>query len=239
VRCEATREQLPEHLLGSLGPEEDAAVRRHLRGCGACRQELAGLGEGLSTFARAAHQADPPADLRDRVLDALAEDRADPEVAAERPRRLAVRPVLLRAAAVVALAGSLAWGALATVHANDLSGAAGRYHAFLHALGGRDVRVAVLHPTGSREVGGDAILYDSDVGQSWALVLVRAPGTAGRARVVLTSPAGRIALRPIQFSSDGDGSTWLVTSADISRFDRCIVLSMSGHMLATGRVRSG
>jgi predicted anti-sigma-YlaC factor YlaD len=235
VKCDQVRDQLAEHLLGTVGPEEDLAVRMHLRGCGDCRRELSELEQGLSTFALAAHQATPPAQLRERVLTVLEEERADhPPV---RARRL-TPALVLQAAVVVLLAGALAWGSLATVHGSHLSAQAGRYQAFLEALGGRDVRVGTLQPRGTQAAEGSAILYDSDVGQSWALVLVRAPGLIGQARAILTSSAtGRtIELHPLVFSGDGEASSWLVTPADISRFDRVKVLGADGRVLAAGQV---
>jgi len=225
---------LAEHLLGTLGPEEDLAVRMHLRGCGDCRRQLAELEEGLSTFALAAHQTPPPADLRERVLTALEEERADRPVRARR-----FTPALvLQAAVVVLLAGALAWGSLATVHNSHLSAQADRYKAFLAALGGRDVRVGTLQPRGQQAAEGSAILNDSDVGQSWALILVRAPGLTGQARVILTSSvSGRtIELHPLVFSGDGEASSWLVTPADISRFDRVKVVGADGRVLAAGQI---
>ena len=60
MTCDQVREQLAEHLLGVLDPESDREIKRHLRGCAGCRAELASLGEGLATFARAAHQTEPP-----------------------------------------------------------------------------------------------------------------------------------------------------------------------------------
>ena len=119
MSCDEVRELLPEHLLGVLEPEADQALSRHLRGCGACRGELASLGEGLSTFARAAHQSDPPEDLRDRVLAVLEQERADP-VVVPHPRRL-TGVLLARAAVVVALVGALAWGTVATVAGSHAS----------------------------------------------------------------------------------------------------------------------
>ena len=237
MSCEQVRDQMAEHLLGTLEPQEDLAVRMHLRGCGDCRRQLVELEEGLSTFSRAAHQATPPAELRERVLTVLEEELADQP--ARRPRRLT--PVLvLQAAVVVLLAGALAWGSLATVRNVHLSAQADKYTTFLEALGGRDVRVGTLHPEGQQAAEGSAILYDSDVGQSWALVLVRAPGLTGQARAILTSSAtGRtIELHPLVFSGDGEASSWLVTPADISRFDRVKVVGAGGRVLASGRVAS-
>ena len=76
MRCDEVREILAEHLLGTLAEPEDLQVRRHLRGCAGCRSDMAALGEGVSLFARAAHETPPPDGLRERVLSVLEEERA-------------------------------------------------------------------------------------------------------------------------------------------------------------------
>ncbi|HEY7279998.1 MAG TPA: anti-sigma factor [Actinomycetota bacterium] len=237
--CDDVRELLPEHVLGTLPDGDDAAVRRHLRGCGGCRREMAMLGEGLATFSRAAHQADPPPELRDRVMAALADEHAEAEankVVTLRTRRSRRGWWLAVAAAVVLLAGAVSWGAASSMSAGRNQADALAYHQFLHALGGKDVRVATLHGTGARDVEGSAILYDSDVGQSWVLVLVRSPGATGSVRVVLRSPTGRIDMHRTEFNSEGSSDVWLVTSTDISKFDRVSVYDGAGNQLASGRV---
>ena len=238
MTCDDVRELLSEHLLGTLPEEDDAAVRRHLRGCAGCRSEMAMLGEGIATFSRAAHQADPPPDLKERVLAAVAEERADMAPAAEvhelRPRRWG-RWLALAAALVVA-AGAVAVAATQSVSASHARDQARAYEQFLDALGGREVRVAGLHGTDGRQVEGSAILYDSDVGQSWVLVLVRSPGATGKVHVVLRSPTGRINMHETEFNSEGSTDAWLVTANDISRYNRVAVYDSKGNVLATGRV---
>jgi hypothetical protein len=153
------------------------------------------------------------------------------------PRRLVRRPVLL-AAAVVLLAGAVAWGAVAQGNAVHWREDAQSYQHLLHALGGHDVRVGVLAPRSTVAVDGSAVLYDSDRGQSWALILVRAPGYTGALDVTLVGDGGRrIDMRPIQIDSDGEGSTWLVTSVDISSFRTVDVRSATGRLLAAGTAR--
>src|SRR5437762_2803734 len=70
-------------------------------------------------------------------------------------------------------------------------------------------------------VTGTAVLYDSDIGQSWVLVLARRASPGGKAFVTISSPDGGKPLKlfPIAFDDRGEGSSWLVTSADISKFD--------------------
>jgi hypothetical protein len=167
----------------------------------------------------------------------IQEERVEAEHAAA-PTRPSRRPLLVRMAVAAALVGALAWGAVATVWGVDQSHRAGSYAAFLNALGGRDVRVATLEGRGSRALEGSAVLYDSEVGQSWVLVLVRAPGFTGHARVILRSATSRIELHPLEFDTDGEASTWLVTSANIARFDLVRILDMRGQTLATGAVHS-
>jgi anti-sigma-K factor RskA len=239
VTCDEVRDLLAEHLLGTLPAEDDAAVRRHLRGCAGCRAEMAMLAEGLATFSRAAHQADPPPELRDRVLAAVAEERLDRETESVPGGRRPRRPArwLALAAAITVAAGAIAWGTAQTVRANRTAGVARTYQQFLDALGGREVRVARLAGTGAHQVEGSAILYDSDVGQSWVLVLVRSPGATGTVQVVLKSPHGRIDMHPTEFNSEGSTDAWLVTANDISRFNRVLVYDGAGRLLAAGAVR--
>ncbi|HXF71818.1 MAG TPA: zf-HC2 domain-containing protein [Actinomycetota bacterium] len=223
---------LAEHLLGTLPAPDDARVRRHLRGCGACRRELAALAEGLSTFARAAHELAPPEGLRDRVLAVLEEEWA------EAPRPRGRRPWLAAAVlmAVVAAAG-VGVGVRGELRAERYEAAAASYQRLLEALGGEGVRVGTLHPVGGRALRGSFLLYDSKVGQSWALVLVRAPGMEGRALATLwTEDRRRIDLHPLEFSAGGEAATWLVTSWDLRPFDRLSITAPTGELLARGRV---
>ncbi len=236
MRCDEVRPQLPEHLLGTLDEVTDAGVRSHLRGCGGCRRELTAMAEGINTFARAAHEVEPPPELRDRVLGAVGEEWA--EAGRATARRRATPRWIAAAAAAAAVVASLAWGASQARVADRYELAATKYDAFLQALGGKNVRVGVIRPTGSQQIEGSAVLYDSDVEQSWVLILVRAPGMSGQARVRLSSPGGRtIEMHPLEFSDGGESSSWLVTSSDLQPFDRVTISDASGTVIATAAVR--
>jgi hypothetical protein len=234
VSCEEVRGLLPDYVLGSLSEVEMAGVRRHLRGCSACRRDAATLDEGVAMFANAAHAADPPPDLKDRVMTVLADEWHEaPAVPRPLGQRLLRWPAL--AAAVVLLAGAVAWGAVSQTKADQWHQDAVTYQRFLHALGGHDVRVGVLQPRSHLALDGSAIVYDSDRGQSWALVLVRAPGFAGSLNVTLVSTDGHsIPMHPITMDQDGEGSTWMVTSADLSSFRSIRLTGPGGRVLATG-----
>jgi anti-sigma-K factor RskA len=241
VSHEEVRDQLAEYLLGDLDEVSEQAVARHLRGCGTCRQELVALSEGVSTFARAAHELDPPPELRDRVLGTLTEERKAVEpprsAPAKRPRRMGVLAWAAAFVAVVVVSGSLATAVVATGRASDWHPEASKYEAFLGALGGSNVRTAKLTPQGAQQLDGTLVLYDSDQQQSWALVLVHAPGLSGSAHVTLHSGTHTIEMRPLEFESGGDASTWLVTGADLRPFNSATI-EQHGSLLASGTVTS-
>src|SRR5207249_682234 len=141
---------------------------------------------------------------------ALEEERADAPASARRTRPSA-RRIAVAAAAVIVLVASAGVAAWQSARAAHYDGVAAHYESFLEALGGRDVRVGTLHARGQQDVQGSVVMYDSDEGQSWILVLVRAPGEAGEAAVTVSSPNRRIELRPLQFGATGEASSWLVT----------------------------
>src|SRR5207237_10886732 len=132
---------LAEYLLGGLDELSEQAIAHHLRGCGSCRQELAALSEGVNTFARAAHQLDPPEELRDRVLGTLKEERkaASRSAPPKRPRRLGTLAWAAAFVAVALVTGSLASAFVANGRAADWHAEASKYEAFLGALGGANV----------------------------------------------------------------------------------------------------
>jgi anti-sigma factor RsiW len=228
------REQLAEHLLGTLEPALDAEVRRHLRGCTSCRAEMSALADGVSTFAVAAHDVEPPDGLRPRVLAVLEEEWSDVTPAAPR-RRLAS---LGRAAGIAAVAAALVVSAVATIRATGFDEDAGRYRAFLQALGGHDVRVGELRAAGTDELQGDVVIYESATGQSWVLVMVRAPGREGIANVTMLAGERRIDLRPMEFGPGGEASTWLVTSGDLTSYERVNLWDEAGLIASADIERS-
>jgi predicted anti-sigma-YlaC factor YlaD len=235
VTCEQVRDQLAEYLLGDLNDVQEQAIARHLRGCGGCRTELASLGEGINTFARAAHELDPPEELKERVTGALREEWKSAGRSAPERRRLGVLAWAAAFLAVVVFSGSIAAAVVANGRAAALQAEAGKYHDFLATLGGENVRVGSLSPSGTQEVHGSVVMYDSSGDQSWVLVLVHAPGLQGQAHVTLHGGSHEIDLRPLVLDSGGEGSTWLVTGADLTEFSS-VSLQQQGSVLATGTV---
>jgi len=233
-------------VLGALNDLESSGLRHHLRGCMGCRTEAQRLDEGLAMFAGAAHSTDPPPELEDRVMRVLgAEWREAPDTSlAPLRRRMAPGRLLLAVAASVALlAGAIGWGVANQVRATHLAADATALRDFLHTLGGKDVRVGKLSPQPASDLEGSFVVYDGSPGEgeSWVLVLVRAPGYSGKAYATLVSSVGRpIRLFPISVEQDGEGWTAMFANVDLDRYDRIRITSSSGELLATGRtIRHG
>src|SRR5881394_3574622 len=161
MTCDEVRELLPEHLLGTLEEPEDLEVRRHLRGCGDCREERMKLEEGVAALSRAVHDQEPPADLRDRVLRTLDQEWKDAEPlpatsgAGHRRGARSLWRAVAAAAVVVLLAGSVAIGD-ATSYTN-----------LLRALGGKEFSVGQLHPAGGSSFDGRVLVYEGDASKGW------------------------------------------------------------------------
>src|SRR5580765_344125 len=123
MTCEQVLQLLPDHAMGTLSETEEAAIRRHLRGCGGCRADALALDRGVAMFASAAHVADPPPELRNRVMTALQEEWVDADRAREASAANDARTHgrwtggrALRwaavAAVVIGLIGALSWGSV-------------------------------------------------------------------------------------------------------------------------------
>ena len=120
------------YVLGALEPAEEAAVREHLATCSLPHREFEELGEVASVLLADVDLVEPPAALRDRIMDAARADVAAREArlspapapssepptafptAAERDARRAARTSrldwVLRIAAVLAVVAIGAWG---------------------------------------------------------------------------------------------------------------------------------
>ena len=245
MTCEEVRELLPEHLLGSLPDTQDAAIRRHLRGCAECRDERARLEDGVSALSYAADQP-PPDELRERVLDVLGEEWDAPEqddepvtASAHRQRRSPWRGLAVAAAAIF-LAVSLGWGVSQAQRADHLSADASSYQSLLATLGGREFRLGTLQSAdGAAGMGGTVVLYDGVPGSdwnSWGIVLAHAPGYDGEARAMLLGDNGKTLELPALKFTNGEASTWLVTHDDLAGYDRLVITGQDGSVLANARI---
>jgi hypothetical protein len=170
-------------------------------------------------------------------MSTLEQEWHDVESLQPKTRRL---PWLARAAALVAIAAALGWGLTQTQRANVSVEDAESYRTVLATLGGKEFRVGTLDKRIAHPLDGSVMLYDSHQGQSFGIVLVRAPGLSGTAEVTLstgdapddmTIDAGRL-----EFQPDGDAATWLVTSSDLTPYDQLTITADDGTVLATAEI---
>lgn len=99
------------YALGALNELEATAFERHLMRCDTCARELEGLRSAVGALPAAAPQQRAPAELKQRVMDAIAEEPSAQPAAASRARRRSLGRLRLRRPAL-ALAGGLASVAL-------------------------------------------------------------------------------------------------------------------------------
>src|SRR5436309_1607188 len=246
MTCDEARELLPEHLLGTLEGPEDLEVRRHLRGCAACREERMKREEGASALSRAVHDQEPPAELRGRVLRILGEEweesgrlPATPVASPGAGRDRSPWRAIAAAAAVILIVGSAAFGFNQSHRASLATADAQSYQNLLTALGGKEFRIGKLQPTEGSTMHGQVLIYDGDPSgdwSSWAVVFAKAPGYTGSATATLVAAdGGSRALPPIAFE-ESEGHTWQVTYADLARFGSVRITSPSGDLLATAAI---
>ena len=245
MTCDEVRELLPEHLLGTLEGPEDLEVRRHLRGCAACRDERMKLEEGVSALSRAVHDQEPPSELRDRVLGTLGEEWEETgrvpttSVSSRGAGRERLRWRAFAAAALIFVVGSIAFGFAQGHRASLATTDAQSYRNLLTALGGKDFRIGELRPAEGSAMRGQVLIYDGDPSgdwSSWAIVFAKVPGYTGSATATLLSPLGESRALPAIEFEEGDGKTWLVTYADLTRFNSLAVTSSTGQVLATAAI---
>ena len=111
-------------------------------------------------------------------------------------------------------------------------------HARRQGVPGRHARRARSR-TRSREASSCTTRIE---GQSWGIVLVRAPGVSGNAErhalqlAARTGPERPIDAGTLEFQPDGDAATWLVTSSDLTPFDRVTITADDGTVLATADI---
>jgi anti-sigma-K factor RskA len=152
------------YALDALDPEEQERYEAHLATCEPCRDELQGFWQVSASLARAAGGPQPPAALRNRILEQARSER--PNVVPLR-RRFAL-PVLASAAAVAAVA-AIATGIWAVGLSRDLNNANDE----IRVLGDPNAQVF-------ETAKGEANLVVTPSGEAALVVRMLAPAPAGK-----------------------------------------------------------
>lgn len=104
------RDDIGAYLLGALTELERQAFERHMAGCSECQEELERLRPAAEVLPGSVEQVQPPARLKASLMEVV-EREAEAERQAERkpapsrrPRRLFLRPALVAAGLLIALA---------------------------------------------------------------------------------------------------------------------------------------
>jgi hypothetical protein len=241
--CPVVREQLAEHVLGTLEDDRRRFVDRHLEWCAGCRKEMAELAEGAAVVVSALSPAEPPGGLEDRVAEAIK------EAAGRRERRR--RPkVGLAAAAVAALVavGAFGWAMAMSGRLSDAQRAAvsaeDRAKQFeivlreilIEADDGR-ILSSDLIGVGAAAGGGRGILFDSPGGLDWALVIAGGlPVERGPYVAYVTTGGERHRLGRLSPSSPGEMAVYRIFSHDVSGAHWISVRDRSGNTVLRGSV---
>jgi hypothetical protein len=235
--CDDVRTLLPDFVLGSTEKRDELDLRRHLRGCGACRRELDALREGLGVFASTLERTAPP-ELRDRVMSVLSEEWTE-AIESPRSREPAPRRWLIAFAASIALAlVAGAFGLIQLDRARDATKDATSFRTVLATLGGTGFKVGTLEPATETPVEGSVVAYESSKDQSFVVVFVRTPELKGKGSLLVSRSDGTTWDHgPIEFDGDGDAAVWWVTDRSIASMTGLTVTGPDGSMLATAGLR--
>jgi hypothetical protein len=238
MTCDDVRAQLPDLVLGSLDEKDELGLRRHLRGCAACRRELDALHEGLGVFASTLQRPAPP-DLHDRVMDVLSDEwtEADGPARSRGPAPRGWR-IALAASLVIAVVAGI-FGLVQLGRAHDSAKDATSFRTVLATLGGTGFKVGALEASSDTPVEGSVVAYESSKDQSFVVVFVRTPKLTGDGSLVVSRSDGTTwDPGPIEFDGDGDAAVWWVTDRSIAPMTGLTVTAPDGSPLATAGLRT-
>jgi hypothetical protein len=234
--CEDVRPHLPDVVLGVAADPDELDVRRHLRGCGACRRELDALEDGLRVFGSTLERS-TPSGLHDRVLTVLSQEWTGETTT--RGRAPAPRGWRIAVAAAVSLAVlAAAFGLIQLGRAREEARDAASFRTVLATLGGTGFKVGTLQPATHAPVAGSVVAYESSHDQSFVVVFVRTPHLIGRGSLLVSRSDGTTwDPGPIEFEGDGDAAVWWVTDRSIESMSGLTIRAPDGSTLATAGLR--
>jgi hypothetical protein len=252
VNCLTVRERLAEHALGVLQDGDASSVDRHLEWCAACRKEAGELQQAATTLAFSVAPAEPPADLEDRVVQAVRDVAGRRGAVAPRRSRVAAAAVL---AAMLALSG-LGWGAVMAGRAERAQRRAAaaqeqrqkafeRFEKLLTQLPGVDpeaiAEVSTLLSPRLREGRGDALVLLSPSGDDLAFVLVsglsevRANQLPLAVRLIGNDARRELVVGQIRtLNSGGEGGVYRSFAESLRSFSAVVIRDARGKVLLNG-----
>jgi Putative zinc-finger len=236
--CAEVRELLPEYAVGTLDAATRARIEEHLARCAGCRKEANELAEGAAALALDFPSPTPPAELEDRVVDAI---KARTE---RRPQRRTL--VLAAVVAALAVSASIGWGLAIAARDEpadpDTSAAEAMrtlqsFQAFLVDVGGAgELESATLRPPRGGPAGGGATRYESTEREGDSLVVVVGGLRAeeGPFTVVLRSGGARLDVGTLEELSLGQMGLAEAFSRDLSGFGGIMVEGPDGRRVLSG-----
>jgi hypothetical protein len=234
--CEDVRPHLPDFVLGAAAEPDEVGLRRHLRGCGACRRELDALEDGLRVFGSTLARP-VPSEMRDRVMRVLSEEWRDEK--ATRGGRPVPRGWRIAVAASISLAVlATTFGLIQFGRAREEARDAASFRTVLATLGGTGFKVGTLQPATEAPVAGSVVAYESSHDQSFVVVFVRTPHLSGEGALLVSRSDGTSwDPGPIEFDGDGDAAVWWVTDRSIDSMTGLTIRAPDGSTLATAGLR--
>jgi hypothetical protein len=250
MNCLSVRERLTEQVLGVLPKAERTALDRHLEWCAACRKEAGELQRAAATLAYSVGPVEPPAELEERVVDAVRSAARRRRVSAPRRSRIAAAGVL---AAMLALSG-LGWGAVMAGRADraqeQARSALVKQREAVENIS-KVFRIAEVDPEAIAEVStllsprlgsgrGDALVLLSPSGDDLVFVLVDGLTDLGAARfplrvgLVSDDPGPHLVGEIRTLDQAGGGGVFATFSEDLTDVSAVVIRDARGKILLRG-----
>ena len=205
---DSVHELTAAYALHALDEHEEAAFEAHLAHCAECQADLAAFQETAGRLAYGAPAADPPEELRDRILDAARRERETVVPFRSRRRTTAV----LGAAAAVAATVAVALGLWATSLSSSLDEERSARTSEARAL-------AIMAQPGANQyavAGGEGLLVVAPNGEAALVLAGLDDAPEGKTYEAWVSADGTT-MEPAGTFQAGDGTTTVPLAREVPR----------------------